>query len=399
MNDSRQAGFREVEGYTLIDFLRFLGRRKALIFGMPLLLAVLAGLSTYLIPKSYTATSRILPPQQSNSAVAAITSQLAPLTGLLGTVAPGFKNANEMYVGMLKSRTVADAITARFQLKDVYDEETIEDTRKELEEKTQIAFGRDGLITISFEDTDPRRAADVANAYVEELDRLTQSLAVTEASQRRLFFEKQLQSVRSSLADAEIALQTTQETTGVIKLDDQGRALIEAFARLKAEIAAKEVQIGVMSRFATKENPEFIRAQEQLTGLKAQLSRLVNSTGSTNGDIMVPTGKVPEIGLHYVRRVRELRYQEAMFEALSKQYELARIDEAKDSAVIQFVDRAVSPEKKSKPRRLAIALVAGGITLLLAFVAALILEAFDRAKSNPDTAKAAAELLDLWKVK
>jgi tyrosine-protein kinase Etk/Wzc len=231
------------------------------------------------------------------------------------------------------------------------------------------------------------RAAEIANAYVEELDKLTNSLAVTEAAQRRLFFERQLKQAKDDLTEAEIALKLTQEKTGLIKLDDQGRAIIEAVATLRAQIAAKEVELRALRSFATEQNPDYVRNQQQLAGLRAELIKLERSHTSGAGDILVPTGKVPEAGLEYVRKFRDVKYYEAIFELLAKQFEVAKIDEAKDAAIIQVVDKAIKMDRKSRPKRAVIAIAATSIGAFIAVVWAFLKEASEQARRNPNQAR------------
>jgi uncharacterized protein involved in exopolysaccharide biosynthesis len=261
------------------------------------------------------------------------------------------------------------------------------ETRNDLASNSGITAGKDGLITISVDDEDPKRAAAIANAYVEELDRLSQSLAVTEAAQRRLFFERQLKQAKDDLSKAEVALKVTQEKTGLIKLDDQGRAIIEAVATLRGQISAKEVELQAMRTFTTEKNPDYIRAQQQLSGLRTELGKLERAQISGVGDILLSTRQVPEAGLEYVRKYRDVKYQETIFELLAKQFEAAKIDEAKEAGIIQIVDPAIAPDRKSRPKR---ALIVIATTLLAAMVAvfwAFVREA--RARISRDPAGAA----------
>jgi uncharacterized protein involved in exopolysaccharide biosynthesis len=284
---------------------------------------------------------------------------------------------------MLKSRTVADNIIARFELQNVYDRDTMVETRKDLADNSTITAGKDGLITVDFDDEDPKRAAAVANAFVEELDKLTQSLAVTEAGQRRLFFERQLQQAKQDLSKAEVALKVTQEQTGLIKLDDQGKAIIESVAALRGQISAKEVELRAMRTFTTENNPDYVRVQQQLAGLRSELAKLERARISGEGDILLPTGKVPEAGLEYLRKFRDVKYQETIFELLAKQFEVAKIDEAKEAAIIQVVDHAIAPDRKSKPRRALIVIAATLISGILISLWAFVSEARLRASRDP----------------
>jgi len=366
-----------------LDVLLFLAGHKRAVLGIPLIAALMAAVISLLMPNYYAAVTKILPPQQNQSSAAMALAQLGSAAGV-PAASLGLKNPNDLYVGMLKSRTVADRLIERFALRQLYERTTLQDTRRVLEQRTAISHGRDGIITVQFEDTDRGRAADITNAYIEELYQLTQTLAVTEAGQRRLFLEKQLKLARDALADAEVELKKTQEATGLIKLDEQGRAIIEAVAKLRAQIAAKEVEAVTMRAFATERNPAYVRMQQELAGLRVELTRLEKSTQSSNkeGDIFVPTGKVPEAGLEYVRRFRDVKYYETVFDLLAKQFEIAKIDEARDTSIVQVLDRALPPEKKSRPHRALIVVVTGLAALLAALLWALLADAYRRASRD-----------------
>jgi uncharacterized protein involved in exopolysaccharide biosynthesis len=366
-----------------LDVLLFLAAHKRALLGIPLVGAVIAAVISLLMPNYYAAVTKILPPQQNQSSAAMTLAQLGSAAGV-PAASLGLKNPNDLYVGMLKSRTVADRLIERFALQKLYDRATLQDTRRVLEQRTAISHGRDGIITVQFEDTDPARAAEIANGYIEELYNLTQTLAVTEAAQRRLFLEKQLKLTRDALADAEVELKKTQEATGLIKLDEQGRAIIEAVAKLRAQIAAKEVEAVTMRAFATERNPAYVRTQQELAGLRLELTRLEKATRSSNkeGDIFVPTGKVPEAGLEYVRRFRDVKYFETVFDLLAKQFEIAKIDEARDTSIVQVLDRALPPERKSRPHRTLIVVVTGLAALLAGLLWALLTDAYQRASRD-----------------
>jgi uncharacterized protein involved in exopolysaccharide biosynthesis len=367
---------------NLLDLLIVLAKHKRMIATVTFGAALLSVIGSLLLPNIYTGTAKVLPPQQSQSTAAMLLGQLGGLAGLAGN-SLGIKNPNDLFVGMLKSRTVADNIIARFELQNVYDRDTMVETRKDLADNSTITAGKDGLITVDFDDEDPKRAAAVANAFVEELDKLTQSLAVTEAGQRRLFFERQLQQAKEDLSKAEVALKVTQEQTGLIKLDDQGKAIIESVAALRGQISAKEVELRAMRTFTTENNPDYVRVQQQLAGLRSELAKLERARISGEGDILLPTGKVPEAGLEYLRKFRDVKYQETIFELLAKQFEVAKIDEAKEAAIIQVVDHAIAPDRKSKPRRALIVIAATLISGILISLWAFVSEARLRASRDP----------------
>lgn len=364
----------------LYDCMVVLKKNRKSLLLTPLAFGVVAALISLALPNQYTATARILPPQSASGA-SALLGQLGGLGGLAGA-ALGGKPSGETYVGMLGSRTVADRLVSRFKLEEVYKTDYQSEAVLALTKASSIVNGRDGIIVVAVDNRDPKLAAGLANGYVEELKKLTETLAVTEAAQRRLFLEKRLEQAKESLADSEVALKQMQEKTGVIKLDGQAQGAIAAVAALKAQIAAKEVALGAMASFATTENPLYQRAQRELAGLRAQLSKLETAANSGSGDVSIATSRMPELGMDYVRRVRDLKYNEALFEQLAKQYELARIDEARDSSTVQALDVAVVPDRKSKPTRSLIVLAAVVLGAAAALAAAFVREALVRGRSR-----------------
>jgi tyrosine-protein kinase Etk/Wzc len=355
----------EVSLLEVVEVLTILAKARWLIAKICLAVAIITSVIVLLIPNSYVAKVRILPPQQSQSISTIMLGQLGPLAGLANKEL-NLRNPNDTFVAMLKSRTVAERIISDFRYRDVYGTKTLTDTLLKLNANTEITSNRDGTIDVEFEDRDPVRAAQVANAYIRELTGLSKSLSITEASRRRVFFEQQLRGAKDDLALAEASLKKLQERTGLIEPSSQARAIIEAVATVRAQIAAKEVQIASMASFATPTNPAYIQVQQELNALRAQLAKLQRDTNRGDGDTQVATRNVPEVGLEYVRRLRDVKYNEALFEVLSKQYEIARIDEAKDSALIQVLDPAIPPERKENPKRTLIVLVATGLAFLIA---------------------------------
>ncbi|MEI7696497.1 MAG: Wzz/FepE/Etk N-terminal domain-containing protein [Chlorobium sp.] len=360
---------------SFLDLAVTLAKHKKVIFLFPVLVGLLAALFSLSLPNVYTADTQMLPPQQQSSA-SAMLSQLGALSGIAG-ISGGIKNPNDTYVAMLKSRTLQDKLINRLRLQSVYHKKTLSETRLALTNATTVKVGKDGIIALFFEDSDPKRASIVANAYVDELQQMTQVFAVTEASQRRLFFEKQLLTAKQSLSDAEISLKQLQEKTGIIQLDAQAKLVIGTAAQLKGQIAMKEVELGAQRTFATNDNPDYIRSQQMLAGLRTQLAKVETGT--------VSSGKVPEAGLEYMRRVRDLKYAETVYELLARQFEMAKIDEAKQSSVIQVLDKALVPEKRSKPQRSMIVLLSVVSAGFLASLWAFIVEALQNAKKDEES--------------
>jgi uncharacterized protein involved in exopolysaccharide biosynthesis len=371
---------------NLMDLVLVIAKHNRFILKFTGSVAVLAIIFALLQTNIYTAKTVILPPQQGQSTASMLLGSLGGLAGLAGGAA-GIKAPNELHIGMLKSRTVADKMIARFNLQKKFEAKTMEATRAALAGGTEIKSGKDGFITIEYSNKDPKFAASVANAYVDELDKLNNTLAVTEASRKRLFFEKQLKSTRDNLVAAEVGLKQTQERTGLIQPEAQGQAIIMAASTLRAEVTAAEVKLQSMGSFATPQNPDYQKLQQNLTSLRAQLAKVQGSSQQGRGDIMVPTGKLPETGLEYLRKMRELKYQETLFELLSKQFEMAKIEEAKEAALIQVVDKALVPEQRSKPKRSLIVLLATLMAFFIGLLLAFVREARERASQDPASAE------------
>jgi len=345
---------------------------------------LLATLVVLLIPKVYTATTTILPPQQKQSALNSMIGQIGVIAGL-GASDLGLKNPADLFVAMLTSRTIEDDLINRFDLRKVYRVSRYQDARKRLEKRSEILATKEGLISISVSDHDPRRAADIANAFVEDLHNLNQNLAITEAGQRRLFYEQQLKVERDELSAAELALKHVQEKSGLLQPEAQGKTIIASVADMRAQIAAHEVQLQAMRSYATENNPDLKRAETELAGLRSQLAKLEHNSNAAVGDgnLEIPARQMPQAELVYLRRARELKYHEALYEFLGKQLEAARIDEGQNAILVQVVDAAVAPEKKSGPPRLLIVLASTITAFLLACVGVLFVEVLRRKQQDP----------------
>lgn len=341
------------QGIHLLDILIEVARRKLQVLAVTAAMVCLAIVISLVLPKEYVANATLLPPQQSSSTSAGLAAQLGNAAGVAALAGGSLlKNPNDLYVGMMKSRTVEDAMVNHFGLMQEYKAHVLSDAREDLEKRTKIDdSGKDNLIHISIMDHDPQRAAELTNGYVDQFRKLSASLAITEASQRRLFFEQQLLDSKNHLADAEEALKQTQQQTGVIQLDAQAKALIESAAMLRAQISAKEVQIRSMETFATAQNVQLEQAHQELDALRAQVAKLGGSDENADAGMLVPKGKVPEAGLEYVRKLRDVKYYETIFNILARQFEAAKLDEAKQGTVIQVVDYAVPPDRRTSPKR------------------------------------------------
>lgn len=308
----------------------------------------------FLLPPVFTAKTVILPPQQQGSAAAAMIGSLGALGALAGGLG-GIKSPAEQYIGLMSSTTVADQIIDRFKLMEVYDEEYRMDARKKLAKNLSVTAGKkDSLITIEVDDKDPKRAADMANAFVDTLRTLTNTLAVTEAQQRRVFFEQKLTETKDRLVKAQVALQSTGFNASALRAEP--RATAEGYARLKAEAMAAEIKLGAMRNSLTDRAPELQQQQSIAASLRSELARMEQrqQDNSTDAD--------------YISRYREYKYQETLFELYARQFEVARVDESREGALIQVLDVAQPPEKKSKPKRAYIGLAVGALAAALAGV-------------------------------
>jgi len=350
---------------SLTDVVIWLGERKALIGAVTAAAAVLSLVVALLLPPIYTARTTFLAPgsqQQSGSAAA-----LAAL-GSLGALSGGAaKTPDDLYVALLKSDTVQRGLDRRFNLRAHYNVITYEALRKVLPSYVRVtADKKSGVISVEVDDKDPKFAADLANAHEPEITKLLGRLAVSEAQLRRAFFEKQLQDTKENLVKAEQTLQAVQEKSGVIVLDKQAESLILNAATLRAQISEREVQLRVLRTSATDQNPAVIRLNSELRGLRAELARMESSQGGTPGSAVdLPVGRIPEASVDYVRARRELKLQEMLLEGMLRQYEIAKLDEAKEGPVLQQVDVAQVPDYKSKPSRALFILVSTLVAFLL----------------------------------
>jgi|HubBroStandDraft_1064217.scaffolds.fasta_scaffold17251_2 tyrosine-protein kinase Etk/Wzc len=389
---------------SLLDVLVLLVARKRFIFRFVLGAALTSVVVAFLLPVRYEAKVVLLPPAQDSSIGSALLGQMGGMgsLGALASLASGniLKNPADMYVSLLTSRTVEDATIQRFGLMAEYRTKLMSGTRKVFERRTTVTAGnKDGLIRITLEDGDPKRAAELANGYVDEFRKLSASLAITEAARRRLFFEGQLQQAKDNLTVAEEAMRKTQQSTGVLQIDSQARSLIESAAILRGQVMAKQVQIQSMRSFAAEDNPDLILAKQELAALQTQLEQLAGSQNDAGSDINLSKGRVTGAGLEYLRRFRDLKYNETVFELLAKEFEVAKLDEAREGGIIQVVDAAVAPDLKSSPHRTLI--VIGATTLGFFFAAfwVFVRESSARTFAQPENQQRLEAIKRLWKAK
>ncbi len=356
------------DGVSLSELVSMAQARWKLIAAITVATGAVAYGVASLVPNWYTATTVILPPQQQQSAAASAISQLGALAGLAGGLA-SVKSPADQYVALMQSNTVSDRIIDQFKLTTVYDKEFRQDTRKKLRDNVRIAVGKkDGLLTVEVDDRDPARAAAMANAYVEELRQMTNALAVSEAQQRRMFFELQLTHTRERLAKAQATLEESGISQGALKVEPKSAA--ESYARLRAQATAAEVRLQTLRRMLAENTPEVMQQQATLNALREQVTRAERQDDSRGGS-------------DYIDKYREFKYQEALFEIFVKQYELAKVDESREGALIQVVDPAQAPERRSGPKRGSIAAGAAFVALIAAFAFAVAAGLWSRRRQVP----------------
>jgi tyrosine-protein kinase Etk/Wzc len=394
MDNSPNPPDKPEEEIHLLDYLLVLAKHSRLIILVPAAVLVLVYLMNIASPNEYTATARLLPPQENLS----MSGQLLDMVGSgvkpggaggggLSSLAYlfGLKSPGDLYVGILTGETVFNQIIERFNLKELYKQKTLVDTRKALKSRAKISVDKkDGLISVAVTDASATRAADLGNAFIGELDKLLQNLAVQEATGRLAFLEKEMATTNAKLIKAEEALRSFSEKNSVIQIDTQTRGMLQYIAQLRAEIDAKEVQVQVMRQQATPYNYDVIRLETQVKGLKDKLQAAEKQWDqSCIGDVCLTTSKMPLLGLEYIRLYREVKYQETLNQLYTRMVEIARLDLVKDVAVVQVVDQATPPDKRSNRRFMPAVLVGMGVFLIM-ICSAFLLEAWQNSKGQED---------------
>ncbi len=382
----------------LTDILTWIGEKKGLIATVTLVAALVSlGIALMLTPVFTARATFLAPGSQQQSTSAAALAALGSLGGLAGGL--GAKTPDELYVALLKSDTVLRALDQRFGLRSHYEAPSYESLRKVIPGVVRVtADKKSGLISVDVDDPDPKFAADLANAHEPEVTKLLGRLAVSEAQLRRSFFEKQLNDTKEKLVKAEQDLRKVQEKSGVIVLDKQAEALITGAALLRAQITEREVQLKVLRTSATEQNPDVVRLNSELRALRNELARMESSKGDATGSAVdIPVGRLPEAAIDYVRARRELKLQETLLESMVRQYEIAKLDEAKEGPSLQQVDIALPPDHKSKPSRAFIVLASTVVAFLLVSSWVIIRRYAVLARaSDPGRAAAWASLTRAW---
>lgn len=381
--DASAAGNPTDDDIDLLDLLQVVADNLRLLILVPLLAGLLALGITFLIKPTFTATTKFMPPLPGQGSAQMMLQSLGALGGLAGAAA-GIKNPNDQFIAFLASESVSNALIARFKLKERYDVEFNYKAQKELGDLSKFISGKDGLITVEVDDHDPVFAATLANAYMEELSNLLKRLAITEAQYRRVFFEKQLADTKDKLSAAEQAIRASGVNSSVLRQNPE--ASIRVVAELQARIAAQQIKLTTLRGFLTESAPDFKQAQIEIGALRAQLAKAEASTapGSNEGDA------------NYIARYRDVKYFESLFDFFARQYEAAKTDEAREGTTIQVVDPALPPERKSKPKRGAIAALTALSVGILMLLFVFFRQSVRGAAQTPESAAKMSRLRRSW---
>jgi tyrosine-protein kinase Etk/Wzc len=369
---------------VLLDYFMVFLKWKRLVFLGSFMFAVLALVICLVLTPNYQGDVDIMPPQQAGSSIASqFLGQMGGVAGLLPT--GGLTTTGDLYVGIMQSDAILDAIIDRFDLMKFYDLDKRMDARKLLAENLMQAITdpKSGIVAVSVLDPDAQKAADMANAFAQELQKLLENISDTDTKKKRLFLEKETKRSLDLLSQAEDELKAFEEKTGVLKVDDQASAVINQIVGLKAQAAAQEVQIKVMQTYATPSNYDLKKAVEQLSGLKAELRKLEQKQENPGPNAIIPTGQIPDLGTEYIRKIRDFKFSEMLYELLIKQYEAARLEEARESSTVDIISPATPADRKAVPKTLLIVLLMGAVSFFLLTLVAFVLEFVEKSSTNP----------------
>ncbi|MBW2312029.1 MAG: hypothetical protein JRF35_13325 [Deltaproteobacteria bacterium] len=378
---------------NLLDYWRVIRKRWKIIGVIFFTAVVIAAVVSLLMTPIYQAKATLMPIESSGSQVSAALRSLGNLP-FVGGMVPGGASGDKM-IAVLKSRTVAedvihtlDLINVLFEEPDPEEPPTLQDTVRALSGMTEITDDKKGLISIAVEHKDPQLVADIANQYTGALQRFLSENALSMAKRNRMFIEGQLEKVKDEMQEAEEALKCFQTNKKIVAMDAQTEASIKALAELKAQITAKEVELGVLKQFATSTNPDVIRIKDELRELKKQLAMLEKKGSNPEADAFPSLSEAPELGLQYIRLKRDAVTQQKVYELLTQQYEMAKIEEAKEDIAFQVIDPAIPPEKRIKPKRRLNVMLAGIVSLFAGIFLVFFLEYLENLKKREEENKA-----------
>lgn len=329
---------------------------------------VVASLIAFLIPNRYTSTAQLMPPDEQSSTgmtlLAGLAGKAGSTLGALGSQLLGLKTTGDLFIGILESRTVQDDLIQKFDLRKLYGDDRWEDSRKDLSSRTSISTDRQsGIITIAIQDRSPVRAQQMAEEYVAELNRVLNDLNTSSAHRERVFLEGRLSQVQQELENAEKAFSQFASKNTAIDIQEQGKAMIEAGASLEGQLIAAQTELEGLRQIFTDNNVRVRETQARVDELRKQLQKIAGDGSSATGSAVPDSGglypsirKLPLLGVSYADLYRKMKVEEAVFESLTQEYELAKVEEAKETPSVKVLDAPNIPEKKSYPHRFLIIL-------------------------------------------
>lgn len=394
----------EKDELSLLDYWRVLKKHGWVILGLTLVVTFSTGsYSHFVMPKIYESTVRIIVPKESSAeAERIVAARMTRSTGeFLGRLLPATERSRDILIAMLKSRTIAKDLVDRFNLKEYYKAAFAEDAVKALQAATEVKMSKEGAISVTVEDKDPKLAADIANAYIALMDRRSAKLlGVGDAGRQRVFLTDELEKNEKALRDAEKALRVFQDNNEGIAVQDQRKTTILGAAELKGQIIANEAQLEFLRTQATKNNPNLPAQEQHVEKLKRQMAQIQENRRaqfppknanpkSSGGELHAPSVKAPnqEKENEYLRLVGEVKAQETAYQLLTKQYEQAKINESGELAWFLVLDKAVPAERKSKPKTTLNMAIAGTLSLFVGIFLGFFLEYLGRIRKQ-ESAKA-----------
>ena len=368
-------------GARQVDRLRLIWKRRKFLVRAGTVALVASTVVAFLIPKSYTSTAQLMPPDPQSSGGMAMMAAMATKTGGdLGTIAGdllGLKSSGALFIGVLRSETSQDRLIQQFDLRKVYGTRLMVDARTTLDENTAISEDRkSGIVTISVTDHSPQRAAALANAYVDQLNSLVSELSTTSARRERVFLEERLKVVKGDLDDASNQLAQFSSKNSTLDIQQEGKAMLDAAGTIAGEMIAAQSELEGLRQIYTDNNSRVRALNARVAELRKQLEKLGGAQAKDAEPAATPSGpsadpapaqvgglpyptirNLPLLGAKYGDYYRRAKIEETVYELLTEQFELAKVQEAKETPSVKVLDPARVPEKKSSPHRLQIILL------------------------------------------
>lgn len=392
----------EDQEINLLDYLAVIIKRRRMIARNALVAALVMAVITFILPSMYQATTTLLPPDEGNQGGLGSLLANSPIP-FLDMPGLGGASSSEIFVEILNSRTVAKGVLStkyKFEektqtLSEIFDINSAAKAVAKLQKQSIISSNEQGVIKISVQLGNPKLAADVANQFVEELDKVNQAKSLSKAKSSRIYIEEQLELTVAKLKEASRNLADYQEEFKALNLEEQTKVAIEQAGEIKGTIMAREVELEVARQTMKKNNPVILRLQKEVDELKKQFEQLQFGKATTSGeqkDYFIPFSEVPEVGLQYAELIREVKVQETVWQLLNQQFYSAKIQEARDTPTVQVLDKAIPPEKRSSPKRRMLVMIAVFLAVTFSIFAAFVMEFAEKVKDNKDDFKKINEL-------